>query len=286
MLYSEFISRLRTESKDLPKPQQYKFSGDGNTTLFQLGEFDFPILEDSYVYRLATVVQTEGSEFSLDIENGVLQPASAPAAANENMELDYKKVFLTDATWQYIVNYIIQDMQGDYFIEDDDVAWETSVENTIRYTTEDVMDVVDVYFKRSNQPSIEWDPLREAVNWRFSEQEQEIALGRSLEADYPLRLHALKRYVTGTSVSDTLPVQDRFLGVLQLGCMWQYYMHRLAVRTEIETKLAAENTITPLASLREQSLHYFRLYKDLKKRRKPAKPTRFLDPINIKGGRA
>lgn len=50
MLYSDFITKLRAEAKDLARPMHNDFTGDGSTTLF--ATTDSPILEGSYIVKV------------------------------------------------------------------------------------------------------------------------------------------------------------------------------------------------------------------------------------------
>lgn len=280
MTYAQFITRLRAEANDNGIPEHVEFTGDGTTTLFQIPEGDFPVLESSYTVKVNGSTQTETTAYTLDKEAGLIRFSSAPTDGHP-VTIDYKKVKLTDSSWINIINYILDDMEGPFFKEVDDPAFDTSEADTISYSGPSLaLDVVRFYFKTSDNASIDWSHAKEFTNWRFSRDENLIKLGRSFPAGYPLRVHYLKGFERGDESSDTLDIQDRFLGVLQLGCMWRFFDYLMARRTYQQIKAAKEDDLTPLSSIREQSRHYQRLFETQKQKKKPTKPSRPLFPSN------
>lgn len=280
MLYSDFITRLRAEARDNPRAMHYDWTGDGSIVLFQLGDGDYPVLEDSYTFKINAVTQTEPSQYSLDNEGGLITTQSAPTDGHP-ITLDYKKVKVTDDSWLNIINYVIDDMEGSYFREVDDPNFGNATQDAIEYSgPTNCIDVVQFFYRTVDNASLDWEPVIEYTNWRYSKDENELKLGSALVAGYPMRLHYLKGFARGTAVTDTLDIQDRFLGVLQLGCMWRYYDFLLGLRAQEQTKASKEEDLSPLSSLREQSRHYKRLYEEAKSKKKPTKPSRILYPSN------
>lgn len=283
MTYAQFISKLRAEAKDLAKPMHNDFTGDATTTLFQCT--DHPILEGSYVVKVGGTQKTETTDYTIDRESGLITFAVAPGAATA-VTIDYKFVHLTDATWLTIINKIIDDMEGEFWREVVDESFGNSVADQNYYDgLANWIDVVNFWYKTSNSASLMWTQVKEYANWRYAKDLNKILMGRAFStASYPLKVHALKGYVRGTATTDTLDMQTQFEGVLQLGCLWRYYDHRLADRVEVESKIAKERTITPLQNLQALSSHYYKLYLKEKGRKKPTMPMRVLGARNNLGG--
>ncbi len=285
MTYAQFIAKLRAEAKDLAKPMHNDFTGDGSTTLFIAT--DAPILENSYVLQVGGVQKTEGAgnDYTVDLQLGLFTLASAPAATAD-VDLDFKYVKANDATWLTIINYVLDDMEGEFFREVDDEDFGDSVADQVSYNGgTGYIDVVNFWYKTTDDASVRWKMVSEFSNWRYSKDLNKIFLGRPFNSDgYPLRVQALKGFTRGDEVSDTLDIPSQFEGVLQLGCLWRFYDHLLAERVNIETKISKERTITPLQNLQALSAHYYKLYLKEKGRKKPTKPMRILGVRNPQGG--
>lgn len=280
MLYSDLISALRAEAKDLAKAMHNDFTGDGVTTLFQCT--DAPILESNYIVRVAAVQKTEGVDYSIDREQGLITFATPPGNGVA-VAVDYKYVNVTNASWITIINEVISDMEGDYFkeITDDDFEDTVSEQETYAAPT-GCIDVVNWFYRTSENS--DWQMMKEYSNWRYSKDTNSLYLGRVFFTEYQTKLHYLKGYVRGTTIDSTLDVQSIYEGVLRLGCLWKYYNYRLADRVETTTKVAAERTITPLQNIQMLVSHYFKLYDLEKRRKKPTKPMRILTVRNNNGG--
>jgi hypothetical protein len=114
----------------------------------------------------------------------------------------------------------------------------------------------------------------------------QVSLGKAFNSAYPLRLHYLKGFTKGSLISSTLDIPVEFEMTLQLGCMWRANDHIIAERREISSKLAKEQTITPIQILQNLSSHYYKLYLKEKGRKKPTKPARPFMAHNQSGGTA
>lgn len=283
--YQNFIDKLRREAKDRPQPMHNDFTGDGVTTIFVVT--DGPILEDSYVITVNSSQVDEGDDYTIDIESGVITFAVAPSN-NHAITIDYKYVHLTNASWIDCINYVIEDMEGDFWKEVDDTDFEDSVVDSVSYyAPTKCIDVINWWYKTSDNSSVRWSPVSEFSNWRFNKDQLKMSLGRPFTANgYPTRLHYLAGYTLGTTAASNIDVQDEYHLVLQQGCMWRYYDYRLAERVEITTKVSKERTITPLQNLQALSRHYYQIYAREKGRKKPTKPSRILNPFNQSGGQA
>lgn len=283
MTYAQFISKLRAEAKDLARPMHNDFTGDGTTTLFVVT--DSPILEGSYVIQVNSVQKTEGSDYTLDRELGLITFASAPTNGHA-IDIDYKYVHLTDSSWITVINRVLSDMSGEFFREIVDEDFEDSVADQLDYAcATNVIDVIEWWYKTSTNASENWTLVRDFSNWRYSADLNKLFMGRPFfTTGYKTKIHALKGYALGDETTDTLDIQDKYEGILQLGCLWKYYDYRLADRVETTTKVAKERTVTPLQNIQSLSAHYYKLYLKEKGRKKPTKPLRVLNNRLPNGG--
>jgi hypothetical protein len=258
----------------------YDWTADGETSLFKIGKGDYPIQEDSFTLKVASTIQTEGSDYDIDINNGLVTFPAAPTDGDK-ISLDFKAVELTDGTWVSIINYIINDMEGKFWKEGDDPDFSMTSDDDVEYPGPDnCLDIINIFYKRADNPDIAWTPLQEFTNWRYSEDENQIKLARDFESAYPLRVHFLKGYVRGQDAGAQLDLQDRYTNVLQFGCMWRFYDHLVGKRAKVDTKVVDEEEVSPMSTLREQSRHYQRMYESARSKQGPTKPARPMYPNN------
>lgn len=282
MTYSSFITKIRAEAKDYARPMHNDFTGDGSTTLFVAT--DAPILEGSYILKVDGVQKTEGTDFTIDRELGLITLAVAPADTKP-VTLDFKYAHLSDASWMTIINFVLSDMEGEFWREVVDDNFGNTVDGQVEYDAPtSCIDVVNWWYRNSDNPNVKWEMVTENANWRFSKDETKLHLGVCFNSTYPMKLHYLKGYAKGAATTDDLDIQEQYEGVLQLGCLWRYYDYRLAERVEISTKVVKERTVTPLQNIQALSQHYFKLYLKEKGRKKPTKPMRVLNVKNARGG--
>lgn len=282
MTYAQFITLLRSECRDYAKPMHNDMTGDGTTSLFQVT--DFPVLEGSYIVQVAGSQKTEGTDYTFDKESGVITFASAPAAAAA-VDVDFKFVNVSDTSWIAIINRVIMDLQGSFFREVVDDDFEDTVNGEMeKDAPENCLDVIQWWYKTSDDTSTRWTLVGDTLNWRYSKESNKIHLGVAFNSEYRTKLHYLQGYTLGDATTDTVDFQTEYMGVLQLGCMWKFYDYRLADRVNTETKVTQERTLTPLENLRNLSAHYYNLYSKEKGRKKPTKPGRLITNRLATGG--
>ena len=74
MLYSQLITLLRNQVGDTRRRTHVDFTGDGSTTIFQLPDETFPVLDQAgtYILKVAGTTQTETTNFTLDKDTGTI----------------------------------------------------------------------------------------------------------------------------------------------------------------------------------------------------------------------
>src|SRR3989304_6274266 len=124
MLYSALITQLRNQVGDTRRRVHVDFTGDGATTIFQLPDETFPILDQSgtYVLKIGGVTQTETTNFTLDKDAGTIVFVTTAPGNGVALTFDAQAVYLTDANWLEIINDVIRSMGDDFWKEFVDTA--------------------------------------------------------------------------------------------------------------------------------------------------------------------
>lgn len=280
MLYSAWITRCRNQSGDLRRRRHIDWTGDGSSTIFQIPDDCYPVLDQSgtYVVKVATVSKTEGADYTLDKETGTLVMASAPTNG-QAVTIDHSSVRVTDAGWLQITNDVILAMGDDFWKEFIDETLDTTANMlSISLTSAQprCIAVYEVHYRESS--SLNWKRVggnTAKVNLRYDRDNNIVYISdRDVfpTAGYDLRIRGLKSYAIGTAVSDTLDVQDRFLTILENGCMDRYWQWRYKEVVQLISKMSTETTRTPLQELMMLSDRYHRLFLEDKARLKPMRP--------------
>lgn len=290
MLYSAFITQLRNQVGDTRRRVHVDWTGDGSTTIFQLPADTFPVLDQSgtYIVKVATVVKTESSDFTLDKEAGTLVMNSAPTNG-QAITLDSSAVHITDAGWLAIINAVIYSLGDDFWKEFVDDTFTTTA-GMLSLSLASLQPNAIAMYDFSYRPgtNTEWRAVEEYTNWRYDRDNNIIYVGNSTAFTVTgqlLRLRGLKKYTIGTAVSDAIDVQDRYLTILEYGCLARYWRWRYKSVVELVSKMTQEATRTPLQELIMLSDRFDRLYELEKAKLKPQKPARVIPPLKDGGGR-
>lgn len=291
MLYSELITELRNQVGDTRRRVHIDFTGDGATTVFQFPADTFPILEQAgtYVVKVGGTTKTETTDYTLDKEAGTLVFVTTAPSNGQAVTFDGSAVYVTDAGWLSIINKVIYSMGDDFWKEFIDTA-HTATANMLSLSLVALQpNAIAVYeFQRRTATTSDWTPVEEDVNWRYDRDNNIIYIGNrdtfDLTGEY-LRIRGLKKYTIGALTSATLDVQDKFLTILEYGCIARYWRWRYKHVVELISKMSQEASRTPLQELIMLSDRFDRLYEIEKGKLKPAKPAHIIAPYKNGGGR-
>lgn len=291
MLYSALISQLRNQVGDTRRRTHVDFTGDGSTTVFQLPTDTFPVYDGSgtYILKVAGVTQTETTNFTLDKDAGTIVFVTTAPTNGQAVTFDASAVYLTDANWLQLINDTIKSMGDDFWKEFVDTA-HVSTANMLSLSMVALQpNAIAVYeFQRRTSTTSEWTPVVESCNWRYDRDNNIIYIGireAFASAGELLRIRGLKTYTLGTATSDTVDVQDKFLTIVEYGCVARYWRWRYKSVVELVTKMSQESSRTPLQELIMLSDRFDRLYEIEKGKLKPGKPARIIPPYKDGGGR-
>lgn len=286
MTYAQFISKLRVQAGDSPRRSHVDWTGDETTTVFQMPENTFPVLESSYTVKKAGVTQTEATHYTLDKETGTLVFLTAPTNG-QAITIDCQTVYLLDATWLNVINDVITSMGNDFWKEFTDESLTSTINQLTQSLTAAQPNCIAVMdFKYRTSSSEDWQLVENIANWRYSEDENKIYIGTrdAFSAGWRLQIKGLKKYTQGSATSATIDVQDRFLTIIEYGSLSRYYKYRYKAVVELTSKMVQENTRTPLQELIMLVDRYNRDYEVEKAKLKPSKPARRIPVRNNKGG--
>ena len=291
MIYATFIGQLRNQVGDTRRRIHVDWTGDGTTTIFQMPADTFPVLDQvgTYIIKVAGSTKTETTDYTLDKEAGTLTLNSAPTNG-QAVTLDSSAVHLTDADWIAVVNNVIASLGDDF--------WKEFVDSTNFVTTANMLSLslvasqpkaIAVYeFGYRRNTSEDWRPVEEITNWRYDRDNNIIYVGIRTAftvASELFRIRGLTTYTLGTVIGDTVDVQDKFMTIVEYGCLARYWRWRYKSVVELVSKMTQENTRTPLQELIMLSDRFDRLYELEKAKLKPGKPARIIPPVKQGGGR-
>lgn len=292
MLYSTFITNLRNQVGDTRRRIHIDWVGDGTTTVFQIPDDCFPILDQNGTYTLKVngSAQTENTDYSLDKNTGTVVFLLAAPGNGISVTFDGSAVYLTDANWLEIINSTIRSLGDDFFKEFVDTSNFTATANMLSLAlTASQPNCIAVYeFARRTATTDNWTPVEQDTNWRYDRDNNTIYIGDRDSFDTTgelLKVRGLKTYTLGTAVSDTIDVQDKFLTLVEYGCIGRYWRWRYKSVVELVSKMTQESSRTPLQELIMLADRFDRLYEIEKGKLKPQKPPRIIPPYKEGGGR-
>lgn len=290
MTFATWINQLRAQVGDTKRRVHVDWIADGNTNVFQMPDDTFPILDDSttYTVKLATVIKTETTDYTLDKEGGTITFVSTPGAAAA-VTMDSVAVNLLDADWLQITNDVTKSLGDDFFKEFVDTSLTSTAAMLSLSLAVAAPKCIAVYELQTRHATTdEWTAVEERCNWRYDRENNIIYFGITTAFGLTgelMRVRGLKSYTLGTAVGDTVDVQDRFLTILEMGCIARYWRWRYKDVIEMVSKNTQDNTRTPLQELIMLADRFDRLYEGEKAKLKPGKPARIIPPFKNGGGR-
>ena len=283
MTYASFITQLRNQTGDTRRRVHVDWTGDAiGTTIFQMPADTFPILDQvgTYVVKLAGTTQTENTHYTLDKNTGTLVMLTAPGNGVA-LTIDSSAVYITDTGWLEIINSTIKSLGDDFWKEFVDTSSFTTTANMLSLSlvaSQPYCIAVYEFYHRVSA-SNDWEVVESFTDWRYDRDNNVIYIGG--RNTFPnsselLKVRGLKTYTLGTAVTDTIDVQDKFMTVVEYGCIARYWKWRYKDVVELVSKMTQESSRTPLQELIMLSDRFDRLYEMEKAKLKPQKPPRVI----------
>lgn len=283
---------MRQQVGDLRRRVHVDWTADGSTTVFQMPTDTFPVLDQTgtYIVKVNGVQMTETTDYSLDKETGTLVLVSTPTNGQAVL-IDSSAVYLTDDAWLNVINAVLSGLGDDFWKEFVDTSSFTATANMLSLSlVASQANCIAVYeFARRLATTDDWTPVDNDCNWRYDRDNNVIYISNQdafTTTGELLKVRGLKTYTLGTAVTDTLDIQDRYLTVLEYGCLARYWKYRYKSVVELVSKMTQENTRTPLQELIMLSDRASRDYEVEKAKLKPQKPPRMIPVFKEGVGRA
>jgi len=249
MILSGLIGQLRSKYGDQPKAAQVTRTGDGSSTLFNVGRSRVPIVENSYSVYKGTSAQAETADYSLDKDTGDLQFVVAPTSAYA-VKVNFKHANFRDKNWREAVNDGIDKMNARGFTRQ--VVRDTSslVITTSQQSYSGPAGAKDVYELLQNDGAGNYADLR--GNWKYEEDANRIVLGSKPSSSSSAAISYLRTLKKYTAVSATLDVKDEWHELLEKAA-GAYYFEAQASRIAMQGNATVQEGHFSFTSLRTQA---------------------------------
>ena len=276
---AQLITKQRRFVRDFSKLTRETWDGDGSTLAFRTN--DNPILEASYTVKIGAVVQTETTDYTIDLDNGLVtfKAASVPASGDDNVSIDFKYAALRDEDWLEIFNNVIRDIRDSLYSEEIDTTNITTVAKQNEYSlatiSTNIVDVLSIAMRTSS--SNPWVDLRTlGMGWKYLAEANEIQINPTFDvAGNAMKIHYLYGFDEVTATTEDVDVPTKWFNVLKLYMAAEYYDRIVPDKLTETAVVTKERTYHPADTV-IRAAEYYRNKGDeaLKKVRPPkrAKP--------------
>jgi len=252
MLVSEFITKLRRFSRDIPVLTRELFDGDASTIAFRVKYA--PILEGEYTVKISDVTQVEDTDYTIDRDSGVILFTSAPASANDNVSVTYKYTKLSDTEWLEIFNSIIEELRLKLWTDNFDDSSLTTVKDQDEYDldtiSEDIIKVLSVRYK-TDSSIVDWSDITTAgINAKYVREQNKLNLRPVIQSDgWLLKIRYLQAYGTYSATTDTITHPERYLKPIRYFCQAAYIEELMNLMVRDLGANVKKDTYQPLNNL-------------------------------------
>jgi len=244
--YSQFISKLRIELKDLPRLQRDRWDGDATTTIFPLSAV--AVKDASYVVKIGGVTKTENADYTIDKDTGIITFSSAPAAASDNVECTYQAVNIRDEDYLEIINNGIDYFRWKFWRMDIDTTTLTTIKNQNEYDCSEItgiLYVIRAWYKTSTGATA-WQLIQGLTNCKYYTRLQKLYVDPTFSSSsLPMKLLYLKSFTKGTTTSATLDIPDEWLLPYKFYCYARYYERLIPEKIHETAAITTFPTYTP-----------------------------------------
>lgn len=214
MIYGQVISSLRRDLNDRAKRRRDSWDGDGTVTVFQTSKA--PVRDVAFTLTVGGTPQVETTDFTIDLDRGLITFTSAPAAGDDNVVFTYEHFRWRDTDYIEILNDAIDHFKDMFWLHGvDESATFLSVKNQRIYDLDTVNANIYFMLKVETAPSsssVRFDSLTPITNWTYVGLANELHINPALASDgRPFRFTFLRLFTKGTSVSDDFEPADRYL---------------------------------------------------------------------------
>ena len=224
MTYTNFISKLRIELKDLPRLQRDRWDGDASTKIFPLSAVS--VKDASYVVKVGGATKVETTDYAIDKDAGIITFVAAPAAGSDNVECTYQSVNIRDEDYLEVINDGIDYFRWKFWRMDTDEDTLTSVKDQYEYDCSGITGILYIlkaWYKTSSGATT-WQEIHGLTNYKYYARLQKLYVDPPFgSSDWLMKLLYLKSFTKGTTVSATLDIPDEWLLPYKFYCYARYY---------------------------------------------------------------
>ena len=269
MIISALITQCRQDFGDIPKSTQKKRTGDGSSTLYNVG--DFPVVEGSYAHYVNNTLKAETTDYSFDLDSGDLQLMAATSA---EIRSEFKYAKWRDANWRLAINNAVEELNArGYFRQ---VVRDTSVmalsANVRVYSGP--TNAVDVYeLLRFDNRTVSGNYQRLPGNWSYQQDANKVVLAWKPFNAEKLATSYLRNLQTYTATSATIDVINDWIVLLKKKAGAQFYRY-MAGKVAKQGNANIDEGHYSFTALRTMAADLDNEFDLLARRKKPTRPAK------------
>lgn len=270
MITSALITQCRQDFGDIAKSTQVKRTGDGSSTLYNLGSF--PVKEKSYTVYKGTSAQVENTNYTLDLDNGDVNFVSAPGSIE--VRADFQFAHWRDANWRLAINNAIEELNARGFFR------QIIRNKTLMAISANVREYsgpsacIDIYeFLLFDDRTISGEYTRPPGNWSYQQDGNKIVLAWTPSVAEKAAVSYLRNLQTYTAVSATLDVLNDWVVLIKKKAGTQFYRY-LAGKIAKQGHANIDEGHFSFTNLRTQANDLDNEFDILARRKKPTRPAK------------
>lgn len=278
MITSALIAQCRRDSNDIPRSTRMARTGDGTTNLFNVGRT--PIVENSYSVYKGTSAQTNISDYTLDLDNGDLQYATAPGSGVDAIA-EFKYANWRDANWNEAINDGIQELNARGFFRQYTRVAQTISAGVRTFAAPSAC--VDLYELLYSPASGTYS--RPDVNWSYQEDANKVVLGGAPTTTLSASISYLRNMQTYTATSATLDAKDTWVPLIKKYAQYKYFEY-MAGKIATQGNASIDEGHFSFSNARAQANSLFNEFSIGAQRAKPTRPAKAIGYAIMGGGNA
>ena len=256
MLYSAFITKCRRFVQDFSILTQDTFDGDAATKNFRTNHR--PILEGSYTIKVDNITKTETTDYTINLDTGVIAFVSTPASGSDNVIIEYEYCIARDTEWLDIINSVLSDLREKIWIDANDETTFDIVKDQDDYglnsISADIFAVIDVWYKKSSEA--DWKSVTRDTNVKYFKEQNVLNLRPSFSSsDYDLRIRYLEAYALGSATTSTFEPVTKFHEMIKYFCGAEYVERFIMLKIKEMGAMTKEPSYESMAEIRNYSSH-------------------------------
>lgn len=269
MIVSALITQCRQDYGDIAKSTQHRKTGDGSSTLYNVG--DIPVIEGSYAHYVNNALQAETTNYTFDLDSGDLQFNVAPST---EIRSEFKYANWRDANWRLAINNSIEELNARGFFRQ--IVRNTSVfaisANVRVYSAPSAC--VDAYeLLLFNDRTISGSYVPMPGDYRYDQDANKITLGWKPSTAEKAALSYLRNLQTYTATSATLDVLNDWIILVKKKAGANFYRY-MAGKIAKQGNANIDEGHFSFSNLRAMAMDLDNEFDLMARRKKPTRPAK------------